>query len=112
MFDTITNLPWHPLVVHAAIVLIPLSCLGAVLVAAKGAWNRLHGFLVLISSFIATGAAFVAKESGEQLASRVGLPAGPRPGGAPGSCSRPACCSCRSRRCGGSTAAARCARRP
>jgi hypothetical protein len=74
VFDTITNLPWHPLVVHAAIVLIPLSCLGAVLVAAKGAWNRLHGFLVLISSFIATGAAFVAKESGEQLASRVGLP--------------------------------------
>jgi hypothetical protein len=74
VFDTITNLPWHPLVVHAAIVLIPLSCLGAVLVAARGEWDRLHGFLVLISSFIAAGAAFVAKESGEQLASRVGLP--------------------------------------
>ena len=75
MFDTITNLPWHPLVVHAVIVLLPLSCLGAVLVAVRADWNRLHGFLVLASSFVAAGASVVAKESGEKLASRVGLPA-------------------------------------
>ena len=75
MFDTITNLPWHPLVVHAVIVLLPLACLGAVLVAVRADWNRLHGFLVLASAFVATGAAFVAKESGEKLASRVGYPA-------------------------------------
>jgi hypothetical protein len=75
VFDTITNLPWHPLVVHAVIVLLPLSCLGAVLVAVKADWDRLHGFLVLASSFVAAGASVVAKESGEKLASRVGLPA-------------------------------------
>ena len=40
MFDTITNLPWHPLVVHAAIVPIPLAA-PAVPVATKSAWNRL-----------------------------------------------------------------------
>lgn len=74
MFDTITNLPWHPLVVHAAIVLIPLSALGAVLVAIKAPWNRLHGLIVVVLAFVATGASFVAKESGEALASRVGLP--------------------------------------
>jgi phosphatidylglycerophosphate synthase len=74
VFDTITNLPWHPLVVHAVIVLVPLSCLGAVLVAVKAPWNRLHGFLVLASSFVAAGAAVVAKESGEKLASRTGVP--------------------------------------
>ena len=74
MFDTITNLPWHPLVVHAVIVLLPLSCLGAVLVAVRADWNRLHGFLVLASSFVAAGASVVAKESGEKLASRVGVP--------------------------------------
>lgn len=74
MFDTITNLPIHPLVVHASIVLVPLACLGAVLVAVKAHWNRIHGLLVVVTAFIATGASFVAKESGEALSSRVGLP--------------------------------------
>lgn len=74
MFDTITGLPIHPLVVHAVIVLLPLACLGAVLVAAKPAWNRSWGWVVLACSFIALGSAFVAKESGEKLASRVGWP--------------------------------------
>jgi K+-transporting ATPase A subunit len=75
MFDTIGNLPWHPLVVHAVIVLLPLACLGAVLVAWRARWNRLHGFLVVLAAFVASGASLVAKESGERLASRVGLPA-------------------------------------
>ena len=74
MFDTITNLPWHPLVVHAVIVLLPLSCLGAVLVALRADWDRLHGFLVVAVSVVAAGASVVAKQSGEQLASRVGVP--------------------------------------
>lgn len=74
MFDTITNLPWHPLVVHAVIVLLPLACLGAVLVALRAEWDRLHGFLVVAAAFVAAGAALVAKQSGEALASRVGLP--------------------------------------
>ncbi len=74
MFDTIGNLPWHPLVVHAVIVLLPLACLGAVLVAWRARWNRMHGFLVVLAAFVASGASVVAKESGEQLASRVGVP--------------------------------------
>jgi hypothetical protein len=74
MFDTITNLPWHPLVVHAVIVLGPLTALGAVLVAVKASWNRTYGWLVVLSGFIAAGSSVVAKESGEKLASRVGLP--------------------------------------
>ena len=75
MFDSIASLPLHPLVVHAVIVLGPLSALGAVLVAVKGTWNRTYGWLVLLAAFIAAGSSVVAKESGEKLASRVGLPA-------------------------------------
>lgn len=74
MFDTIVGLPLHPLVVHAVIVLLPLSALGAVLVAAKQPWDRRYGWLVVLGAFVATGSAFVAKESGEALASRVGFP--------------------------------------
>lgn len=74
MFDTITGLPLHPLVVHAVVVLLPLTAVGAVLVAIKPEWNHRYGWLVLLGAFVSMGASFVAKESGEQLASRVGFP--------------------------------------
>lgn len=74
MFDTIAGLPLHALVVHAVIVLLPLACLGAVLVAYRAAWDRRYGWLVVLCALVSTGAAFVAKESGERLASRVGYP--------------------------------------
>jgi hypothetical protein len=75
MFDTIGGLPIHALVVHAVIVLLPLACVGAIAIAVKPAWSRTYGLLVVACAFVATGAAFVAKESGEKLASRVGYPA-------------------------------------
>jgi uncharacterized membrane protein len=75
MFDTITGLPVHPLVVHAVIVLLPLTALGAIVVAVKPAWNRRYGWLVLAGAVVSFGSAVVAKESGEALASRVGFPA-------------------------------------
>ena len=75
MFDTIAGLPLHPLVVHAVIVLVPLAALGAIVVAVKPSWDRTYGWLVVLTALVATGASFVAKESGEQLAGRVGLPA-------------------------------------
>jgi uncharacterized membrane protein len=75
VFDSIADLPLHPLVVHAVIVLLPLSALGAVLVAVKADWNRRFGFLVVACAFVAAGSSVVAKQSGEKLASRVGLPA-------------------------------------
>jgi hypothetical protein len=74
MFDTIANLPVHALVVHAVIVLVPLAAFGAVLVALKASWDRLHGLIVVVLAFIGAGAAYVAKESGESLGSRVGFP--------------------------------------
>jgi uncharacterized membrane protein len=74
VFDTIAGLPVHALVVHAVIVLVPLASLGALAVAWKPAWDRTYGWLVVGAAFLATGSAFVAKESGEALASRVGVP--------------------------------------
>ncbi len=74
MFDTITGLPIHPLVVHAVIVLVPLAAIGAIAVALRFDWSRKYGWLVVATAFVATGSAFVAKESGEALAERVGLP--------------------------------------
>jgi uncharacterized membrane protein len=75
MFDTVLGLPLHPLVVHFVAVMLPLAAIGALAVVAVPRWNRRYGLFVVAAALLATGSAFVAKESGEVLASRVGLPA-------------------------------------
>lgn len=75
MFDTINGLPVHVLVVHFVVVLIPLTSLGAILVACVPRWSRRFGVLVWIGALASLGAAVVAQESGEQFAQRVGTPA-------------------------------------
>lgn len=74
MFDTIFGLPVHPLVIHAVVVLIPLSAVGAVFIAVRPKALRLFGAATILGAAVGTAGAFIAKESGEQLASRVGYP--------------------------------------
>ncbi len=66
MFDEIDGLPLHPLVVHAAVVLIPLAALLGVLFAVPRtrAWARLPLVLVALA---AAGSTYLAKLSGESL---------------------------------------------
>ena len=73
-FDLISGIPVHPLVVHAAVVLLPLAALALIAVFLVPRWRGTFGWLVLAGLFVGAGAAFVAKESGEALAARVGLP--------------------------------------
>lgn len=68
------GLPLHPLVVHAVVVLIPLSAVGAVLAAVWPGFSRRYGALLVILTWIATVSAWLAEESGEQLAREVGVP--------------------------------------
>ena len=75
MPETIGGLPLHPLVVHAAVVLLPLSALGLLVLLVVPRWRRTYGWLVLIGLFASTVAAWVAKESGENLARSLGVPA-------------------------------------
>ena len=74
LFDTIAGLPLHPLVVHAAVVLLPLSAVALILLVLVPRWRERFGVLTLLGLVIGTGAAFVAKESGEALAQRIGQP--------------------------------------
>jgi len=73
-FDTIGGLPVHALVVHASVVLLPLTGLGAVLIAFKPAWSRRFGIIVILVGLVTLVSTVIAKESGEKLAARVGLP--------------------------------------
>lgn len=74
LFDTFGGLPLHPLVVHFAVVLLPLSALGLIVIVIRPAWAKTFGWLVMAGLLVGAGAAFVAKETGEALSSHVGLP--------------------------------------
>lgn len=73
-FDVINGLPVHPLVVHAAVVLVPLTALGLLAMAIWPRFSGRYGWVVAVSGLLATGSSFAAKESGEVLEGRVGEP--------------------------------------
>jgi hypothetical protein len=75
MLDLIFGLPIHALVVHAVVVLLPLSVAGALALAAVPRWRRPYGPLVLGVAAAATLLIPVATTSGEALEHRVGDPA-------------------------------------
>ena len=74
VFDTFGNLPLHPLAVHGAAVLIPLSALALIVLVFVPKWRATYLPLTVIGLLASMGIAFVAKESGEALAERVGNP--------------------------------------
>jgi Cytochrome b involved in lipid metabolism len=75
IFDSIAGLPVHPLVVHFAVVLLPLAALALVILVIVPRWADRFGWVTLAALAGGTAAAFVAKESGEALAAKIGEPA-------------------------------------
>jgi uncharacterized membrane protein len=71
LFDQINGLPVHALVLHAAVVFVPLLALGAIVYALVGPWRAKIGWAVLGLAVIAPVTTFVAKESGEKLYDRL-----------------------------------------
>jgi hypothetical protein len=72
MFDTISGLPIHPLVVHAVVVLGPLAALLAVIYAFKPGWRGGLKWPTLLVALAAAGSAAVATASGESLEEMLG----------------------------------------
>lgn len=60
--------PAHPLVVHAAVVLLPLVALGAILIVLSARARGRYGSLLAVTSLVALAATFGARFSGEALA--------------------------------------------
>ena len=73
-FDTIFGLPTHVLVVHFAVVLLPLAAIGGVVMAVQQKWSVRFGPVVVALAVVGLGVALVAKESGEAFSRRVGTP--------------------------------------
>jgi uncharacterized membrane protein len=66
----------HPLIVHATVVFVPLSVLGALVVVLVPAARRRYGSLVVVTAVVATVCTVLAEESGEALEHT--LPPNPR----------------------------------
>lgn len=67
MPETVFGLPLHPLVVHGAAVLVPLTALLAVIIAVSQEKRMRWGVLTWLMATAALGATVVAKLSGENL---------------------------------------------
>jgi uncharacterized membrane protein len=71
LLDTVNGLPLHPVVVHAVVVLLPLTAVLAVLMVINSRFSRRFGPIVMALGLCGVAASVLAKESGEQLMRHV-----------------------------------------
>jgi uncharacterized membrane protein len=71
VFDQINGLPVHALVVHAAVVFVPLLALSSIAYALVPGWRPRLGWAVVLVALVAPIVSFVAKQSGEALRDRL-----------------------------------------
>jgi preprotein translocase subunit SecG len=67
MFDQLFDLPSHPLLIHAPIVLLPIAAIATVVLAVKPRWRERAGWFPLAGVVVVTVLLFFAKESGESF---------------------------------------------
>ncbi|MGX6605207.1 DUF2231 domain-containing protein [Micromonosporaceae bacterium Da 78-11] len=71
MFDQINGLPVHALVLHAAVIFVPLLAVGAIVYALVARWRPKIGWAVALLAVIAPVSTLVAKLSGTELYNRL-----------------------------------------
>lgn len=69
--ESLFGLPAHPLVVHAAVVLLPLAALATIITAALPRSRRHYALLAFAVALLSTVAVGLAQGSGESLEERV-----------------------------------------
>ena len=72
MFDEILGLPAHPLMVHAPVVLIPLTVLTAVVYGLVPPLRQRLGLLLVLFALAGAGTAYAATQSGARFAEKLG----------------------------------------
>lgn len=69
--NTLFGLPAHPLIVHAAVVLVPLAAIAVILITCNSKWRSSHALLGALIAGGATIAVGLAGGTGEQLAESI-----------------------------------------
>jgi hypothetical protein len=71
VFDQISGLPVHVLVIHAAVVFVPLLALGAIVYAVVPRWRSQIGWAVILLAIVTPIVTFVSMQSGKKLYDRL-----------------------------------------
>ncbi len=74
LLDTVGGLPTHPLVVHLAVVMLPLSVIALIVIIAVPRWRAAYGWLTMAALLVGAGAGVLAAQTGEALGAQIGLP--------------------------------------
>ena len=61
------GLPTHILLIHVAVVGIPLACLVVIAVAARPAWRRRYGLWAAVLAVLVTGLTYLTELAGQRL---------------------------------------------
>ncbi|GMV84428.1 MAG: hypothetical protein AMXMBFR80_02860 [Dehalococcoidia bacterium] len=69
--STIAGLPAHALLVHAAVVLVPLAAVALAVTCWKASWRKAYSLPVALIAVGGAAAALLAKEAGESLEDTV-----------------------------------------
>lgn len=71
---SIAGLPVHPLVVHFAVVILPVAALGLIAIIYIPSLRKRYAFITTVGIVAGFFAAFIAKQSGEALSEKTYLP--------------------------------------
>ena len=71
VLDSLFGLPAHPLIVHAAVVLVPLAAIGTIAIAFWPSARRKIGWVVVGLALVGTVSCYLASKSGEALQENV-----------------------------------------
>ncbi|MBB2945954.1 putative membrane protein [Actinoplanes lutulentus] len=71
VFDQVNGLPVHILVLHAAVIFVPLLALGSIVYALVARWRAKIGWAVALLAVVAPISAVVSKLSGTELYNRL-----------------------------------------
>ena len=66
-FSAIFGVPTHPLVVHAAVVLVPLAALALIALGWRKEWRSSYALPIALLALAGAGAAFLADQTGESI---------------------------------------------
>jgi hypothetical protein len=69
--ENLFGLPAHPIVIHAAVVLLPLAAIGTIVAAVSPPLRKRFGVLIAIVAVGAAITVWMAQSSGEELEHRV-----------------------------------------
>lgn len=69
--DRLFGLPAHPLLVHGAVVLVPLAGVAFIVAGVKASWRQAYYFPITVLALAGGFLAFLAKQSGEPLSESV-----------------------------------------